>query len=45
MKHHILLKLEEAEHEIRSATNKKNQALKELDDLNNPDYNIDNIFI
>lgn len=45
MKQGILLKLEEAEYEIRSATNKKNQALKELDDLNDPDYNIDNIYI
>lgn len=44
IKQGLLYKLEEAEYNIRSAMNDKLQTEKELDNLNNPDYDLDKIY-
>lgn len=40
----LLYKLEEAEYKINSALRDKQQTEKELDNLNNPDYDLDKIY-
>lgn len=44
IKQGLLYKLEEAEYNIRSAMNDKLRTEKELDNLNKPDYDLDNIY-
>lgn len=45
IKQYLLYKREDAEYRIRSATRDKMEAEKDLDNLNDPDFNIDNIYI
>lgn len=42
---HLMYKLEEADYKIKSATWDKLKALEDLDNLNNPDYDLDKIYI
>ena len=44
IKQGLLYKLEEAEYNIRSAMNDKLRTEKELDNLSNPDYDLDKIY-
>lgn len=45
IKEHLMYKLEEADYKIKSATWDKLKAQEDLDNLNNPDYDLNKIYI